>query len=61
MYTEKNIILSGTHTHSGPGGFLMDLLFDISSFGFVNETFNAYASGITKVRLLILHYLTNII
>ena len=22
LYTEENVLLSGTHTHSGPGGFL---------------------------------------
>lgn len=43
------MIISGTHTHSAPGGFLMDILFDIPSYGFVNETFTAYVSGITRV------------
>ncbi|XP_068081600.1 neutral ceramidase isoform X2 [Anabrus simplex] len=46
MYTEKNVMLSGTHTHSTPGGFLQDLLFDLSSLGFVKETFIALVSGI---------------
>lgn len=22
LYSEENVLLSGTHTHSGPGGFL---------------------------------------
>lgn len=50
LYSVDNVIISGTHTHSTPGGFLMDLLFDIPTFGFVNETFLAYVSGITKVN-----------
>jgi len=48
-YTERNVILSGTHTHSTPGGFLMHVLFDISSWGFVEETFEALVEGIVLV------------
>nr|CAD7266880.1 unnamed protein product [Timema shepardi] len=46
-YTEQNLLLSGTHTHSAPGGFMMDLLYDISTLGFLQETFDAYVDGIT--------------
>nr|CAD7425995.1 unnamed protein product [Timema monikensis] len=46
-YTEQNLLLSGTHTHSAPGGFMMDLLYDISILGFLQETFDAYVDGIT--------------
>lgn len=53
IYTEENVMLSGTHTHSTPGGFLRDLLFDIPIFGFVKETYNAYVKGITRVSSLI--------
>nr|CAD7598359.1 unnamed protein product [Timema genevievae] len=48
-YTEHNLLLSGTHTHSAPGGFMMDLLYDISILGFLQETFDAYVDGITMV------------
>lgn len=48
-YNEQNVMLSGTHTHSTPGGFLMDIAFDLNSFGFVKETFQAYVDGITRV------------
>ncbi|WAQ96262.1 NCSEB-like protein [Mya arenaria] len=33
-YTERNVCISGTHTHSGPAGFHQYLLFDITSMGF---------------------------
>nr|CAD7453801.1 unnamed protein product [Timema tahoe] len=46
-YTKHNLLLSGTHTHSAPGGFMMDLLYDISILGFLQETFDAYVDGIT--------------
>ncbi|KPI92967.1 Neutral ceramidase [Papilio xuthus] len=48
LYTENNVILSGTHTHSTPGGFLMDFLFDLPILGFVKETYVAYIAGILK-------------
>ncbi|XP_014475825.1 PREDICTED: neutral ceramidase [Dinoponera quadriceps] len=48
MYTEKNVMISGTHTHSSPGGFMLDMLFDLTAFGFVRETFDAIVNGITK-------------
>ncbi|CAH2077084.1 unnamed protein product, partial [Iphiclides podalirius] len=48
LYNENNVILSGTHTHSTPGGFLMDFLFDLPILGFVKETYIAYIAGILK-------------
>lgn len=50
IYNENNVMISGTHTHSTPGGYLMDIIFDLNTFGFVRETFEAYAEGITRVR-----------
>ncbi|KAL4710654.1 hypothetical protein ACJJTC_003290 [Scirpophaga incertulas] len=47
-YSEKNVIVSGTHTHSTPGGFLQDFLFDLPILGFVRETYFAYITGIYK-------------
>ncbi|XP_046412285.1 neutral ceramidase [Neodiprion fabricii] len=48
MYSDKNVMISGTHTHSAPGGYMMDVLFDLTTFGFVQESFNAIVNGITK-------------
>ncbi|KAH9639962.1 hypothetical protein HF086_008057 [Spodoptera exigua] len=48
LYGEQNVIISGTHTHSTPGGFLMDFLFDLPILGFVRETYAAYIVGIYK-------------
>lgn len=57
MYTERNVMISGTHTHSAPGGFMLDVLFDLTTFGFVRESFDAIVSGITKVsRQVNSHY-----
>ncbi|XP_045768235.1 neutral ceramidase-like [Maniola jurtina] len=48
MYSLRNVILTGTHTHSGPGGHLVDFLLDVSILGFSRETYNAYVDGITR-------------
>lgn len=48
MYSLRNVILTGTHTHSGPGGHMVDFILDISILGFSRETFNAYVDGITR-------------
>lgn len=50
-YTMNNVVISGTHTHSAPGGFMMSLLYDLTTFGFVGETYRALIDGIYKVRL----------
>lgn len=47
-YTLDNVMLSGTHTHSGPAGFAYYLLYDMSSFGFIAENFGAIVTGIVQ-------------
>ncbi|XP_058444727.1 neutral ceramidase-like [Malaya genurostris] len=47
LYRFENVVLSGTHSHSVPSGFLMSFLYDISSLGFVPQNFNALVEGIT--------------
>ncbi|CAK1600598.1 unnamed protein product [Parnassius mnemosyne] len=47
-YSLRNVIVTGTHTHSGPGGHLVDFLLDISILGFSRQTYNAYVAGITR-------------
>ncbi|KAJ7618532.1 Neutral/alkaline nonlysosomal ceramidase [Roridomyces roridus] len=46
LYTAQNFALSSTHQHSGVGGYLENLLPQITSLGFVNETFGAIAQGV---------------
>lgn len=46
LYRAENLCISGTHTHSGPAGFLQDVLFQITSWGYVEETLTAMVSGI---------------
>jgi neutral ceramidase len=49
LYTEQNLMLSGSHTHSTPGGYMQNLLFDLSILGFVRQTFVALLTGIIMV------------
>lgn len=49
-YTYKNVVISGTHTHSGPGGYLQYVLFLVTSKGWIQQSFDALVSGIVKVN-----------
>ncbi|GAB4823045.1 hypothetical protein N2152v2_010091 [Parachlorella kessleri] len=46
LYTEQNVALSGTHTHSGPAGYLQYVVYDITSLGFIPQTFDALVDGV---------------
>ncbi|XP_043245496.1 neutral ceramidase-like, partial [Amphibalanus amphitrite] len=48
LYNTNNILLSATHTHSGPAGFLEYVLFQISNLGWVQESFDAHVAGIVQ-------------
>lgn len=50
IYQLDNVMISGTHTHGAPGGFMMHVLYDISVLGFVPETYRALVSGIFNVK-----------
>lgn len=54
LYTVSNVMLSGTHTHSAPGGFLMDFLFDVSTLGFIPDTYQALLKGIILVIVFLI-------
>ncbi|KAL9847251.1 putative neutral ceramidase C [Geothlypis trichas] len=48
LYRQDNVILSGTHTHSGPGGYFQYTLFWITSKGLVQPTLKSIVNGIVK-------------
>lgn len=52
LYTQANVALSGTHTHSGSGGYLQYVLYDITSRGFVKQNYDALVDGTVRVRAL---------
>ncbi|GFX42469.1 neutral ceramidase [Trichonephila clavipes] len=48
LYSEKNVCISSTHTHAGPGGFLQYALYIVTSQGFIRQTFDSIIEGIVK-------------
>jgi len=48
LYTEQNVAISGTHTHSGPGGYSWYVLYDFTTFGFDQQTADAIVNGIVE-------------
>ncbi|KAF9041756.1 Neutral/alkaline nonlysosomal ceramidase [Hymenopellis radicata] len=45
LYSDSNIALIGTHQHSGVGGYLENLLPQITALGYVPQTANAIIDG----------------
>ncbi|KAG1731837.1 Neutral/alkaline nonlysosomal ceramidase [Suillus paluster] len=48
LYTPSNTALVGTHAHSGVGGYLENLLPQVTSLGYINATATAIISGTLK-------------
>ena len=47
-YTDQNVVLTATHTHSGPGGFSEYTLWNLTTLGFEQKTFDAIVNGIMR-------------
>ncbi|HNL55509.1 MAG TPA: neutral/alkaline non-lysosomal ceramidase N-terminal domain-containing protein, partial [Turneriella sp.] len=45
-YDDRNILLSATHTHSGPGGYSHHFLYNVTTKGFIPQNFEAIVEGI---------------
>ncbi|CAN1232056.1 Neutral ceramidase 2 [Linum grandiflorum] len=48
LYTEKNVAISGIHTHAGPAGYLQYVVYTVTSLGFVRQSFDALVDGIEQ-------------
>jgi len=48
VYRDDNIMLSATHTHSGPGGYHQYFFPTIPNLGFIDESFQIIVNGIVK-------------
>ena len=48
VFHEDNLLVSATHSHAGPGGYGSYGLYNITSFGFSRENFEAIVSGTTR-------------
>lgn len=45
LYTNANVALVGTHSHSGVAGYAENLLLQLSSLGYINQTAQAIIDG----------------
>jgi neutral ceramidase len=45
VYTQKNVAVTGTHSHAGPGAWLNYLLPQITSLGFDKQSYQAIVDG----------------
>lgn len=46
LYTNGNVMLTASHTHSGPGGYSHYTTYDLSILGFIEQNFNVIRDGI---------------
>jgi neutral ceramidase len=47
-FTHQNVLITATHTHAGPGGYSWYSIYDMTTFGFEHDNFNAIVDGIVK-------------
>jgi neutral ceramidase len=48
LYRDENVLLSATHTHSGPGGYSHYALYSLTTLGFSSQNFDAVVDGIVQ-------------
>lgn len=48
LYTAKNVMITATHTHCGPGGYSHHRLYNSNTHGFRTKTFEAIVGGIVE-------------
>ncbi|CUS15350.1 unnamed protein product [Tuber aestivum] len=48
LYTQSNVAIVGTHSHSGPGAWLNYLLPQITTLGFDSQSYTAIVEGIVR-------------
>ncbi|KAJ6634842.1 Neutral ceramidase [Pseudolycoriella hygida] len=45
-WSDHNIMITASHTHSGVGGYVDNLVYQLPTFGYVDETFQPLVNGI---------------
>ncbi|CAO3627629.1 unnamed protein product [Mucor fragilis] len=48
LYTERNVMISSTHSHSGMGGYLQYTLYEFAALGWIEETAKPMVDGIVQ-------------
>jgi neutral ceramidase len=57
-YSDRNVVVTATHTHCGPGGYSHHLLYNSNTGGFRSLTFAAIVDGIVEAAVRAHHDLT---
>ena len=52
-YTEVNVAVTGTHTHSGPGGYFQYSMYTLTNFGISSLSIDIIVEGIVQVCLVL--------
>ena len=47
-YTDQNVMLSATHTHSGPGGYSHHVMYNLTTYGHIAQNYATIVDGITE-------------
>ena len=45
LYTNDNVVISATHTHSAPAGYFQYVMYEVMSKGFVRDALNVIVDG----------------
>ncbi len=48
LYSDENVLLSASHTHSGPGGYSHYQLYKLINLGFSEQNFNGVVEGVVR-------------
>lgn len=57
-YDDSNVLITATHTHSGPGGYSTYAFYNLTTFGFSRKNFNTIVNGIIAAIERAQHNLT---
>ena len=49
LYTEKNVMITATHSHAAPGGMHTYWMYTKPTGGIITQTFDIYVRGIVEV------------
>jgi neutral ceramidase len=47
-YSEQNVLIAATHSHAGPGGYSHHLLYNLTTQGYHEKTFDAITDGMLE-------------
>ena len=52
QYNDQNVMISATHTHSGPGGYSHHVMYNLTTYGHIAQNYAAIVDGITEAIVM---------